>query len=128
MKSILVDTDILIDYSKGYDRFLGDFLSQQTKGIIELFICTVTIAEFMTNNSLSDSVRREKAMAFLDLFTVKHIGKAIGYLAGTYLREQMTDYLGDALIAAVAVDGNMELATRNVRDFRKIPGLVLLKI
>ena len=112
MKKILVDTDILIDYSKGYDRSLGTLLERQTKGEIELFVTPVNITEFMTDKSLSDSKRREKAVAFLDLFTVKETGKAIGLLAGQYLREGKTDYLGDSIIAATAVSGVMILATR----------------
>ena len=123
MKKILVDTDILIDYSKGYDRFLGDLLRKQEEGSVELFVTPVNIAEYMTDTGLSDYKGLEKAVAFFDFFTVKEIGKTVGILAGQYLRDGKTDYLGDALVAAVAVDGGMTLVTRNIRHFQKIPRL-----
>lgn len=126
MKKILVDTDILIDYSKGYDRFLGDLLRKQEEGSVELFVTPVNIAEYMTDSGLRDPKRREQAAAFLDFFTVKEIGKTVGLLAGQYLRDGKMDYLGDALVAAVAVDGGMTLVTRNIRHFQKIPKLSYL--
>ncbi len=125
MKKILVDTDILIDYSKGYDRFLGTLLERQSKGEIELFVTPVNITEFMTDTSLTEPKRREKAVAFLDLFTVKETGRAIGLLAGQYLRERKTEYLGDSMIAASAVSAGMSLATRNRKHFKNIPGLMI---
>lgn len=125
MKKILVDTDILIDYSKGYDRFLGSLLARQRKGEIELFVTPVNITEFMTDTSLSDSKRREKAVAFLDLFTVKEAGKSIGLLAGQFLRERKTEYLGDSIIASSAINGGMTLATRNRKHFKNVPGLLM---
>lgn len=125
MKKILVDTDILIDYSKGYDRFLGALLGKQTKGEVELFVTPVTITEFMTDTSLTDTKRREKAVAFLDLFTVKETGRVIGLLAGQFLREGKTEYLGDSMIAASAISVGMSLATRNHKHFKNIPGLFI---
>lgn len=126
MKKILVDTDVLIDYSKGYDRFLGGLLRKQDEAKVELFVTPVNIAEFMTDKSLSDVKRREQAEGFLNLFTLKEIGKTLGLLAGQYLREGRTDYLGDALVAATAVADGMALATRNRRHFGKIPRLSMV--
>lgn len=126
MKKILVDTDILIDYSKGYDRRLGTFLTKQEHGEAELFVTPVTIAEFMTDNSLHNKKKRHLAEAFLSLFTVREIGKSAGMLAGQFLREGKTDFLGDALIAGVAVDAGLTLATSNTHHFRSIPGIVLV--
>lgn len=125
MKNILVDTDVLIDFSKGYDRFLGGLLKKQEERTVELFVTPVNITEFMTDMGLRDSKRQEQAEAFFDLFTVKEIGKTIGLLAGQYLRDGKTDYLGDALIAASAVTGGFSLATRNTLHFSNIPGLSL---
>lgn len=123
MKKILVDTDVLIDYSKGYDRLLGELFVKQQKGLVELYISPVNIAEYTTDKQLNDPKRREQAAAFLDFFTIQEISRAVGFLAGSYLREGKTNYLGDALIAACAVEFDMTIVTRNKRHFRNIPGL-----
>lgn len=43
----------------------------------------------------------------------------------TLLRQQRRMTLGDALIAATALEYSLELATRNTSDFAAIPGLLV---
>ncbi|MBI5620619.1 PIN domain-containing protein [Candidatus Gottesmanbacteria bacterium] len=125
MTSIFVDTDIIIDYSKGHSRFLETLLAGQERGDMELFINPVVVAEFMTDRSLRDEKKRSQAAEFLQFFSLKDVTKFIGVLAGELLREGQTAFLGDAMIAATCVINKFQLATRNIKHFKTVPSLVL---
>lgn len=123
MSEIFIDTDILIDYSKGHSRLLKNFLVAQNKGEVELFVNAVVVAEFMNGRSLKEDSRHAKAQEFLQFFSLKDITKRAGFLAGEFLREGKVSQLGDAMIAATCVVHNIPLATRNSKLFRKISSL-----
>lgn len=123
MSEIFVDTDILIDYSKGHSRLLKNLLLAQERGEAELFVNAVVVAEFMNDRSLEDDTRHAKAQEFLQFFSLKDITKRIGFLAGEFLRGDKVSQLGDAMIAATCVVHNIVLATRNSKHFRKISSL-----
>lgn len=127
MKPIFVDTDILIDYSKGHSRFLETLLAGQERGETELFINPVVVAEFMTDRSLRDEKKRLLAQEFLQLFSIKDVTKSVGIVAGELLREGLAGFLGDAMIAATCTVNKFQLATNNVKHFNKIPSLQLYK-
>lgn len=123
MLKVLVDTDVLIDYSKGYAGALEELLESQTKSQAELFINPVVIAEFYTDQKLKNKHRREKAAEFLSFFKIINISGKVGSLAGALLRENQVAFLGDALIAATAVTEKLKLATRNKKHFQNVPDL-----
>jgi len=125
MYKILVDTDILIDFSKGKDSQLMSLFELQTKGHVELYISPVNITEFLNDLLLSDSEKLKLATNFLEKFKVLKIGKKTGILAGQILRTKQTSYIGDALIGAVCIENEVELLTRNKKHFEKITGLKL---
>ena len=125
---ILVDTDVLIDYSKGHSRHLETLLQKQKEGSIELFINPVIIAEFLTDHSLQTKGREEKAMEFLNLFSVVDLSKKIGVTAGRLLRTKKSVFLGDALIGATCLIHDYTLATGNTKHFTGIPNLHLRAI
>lgn len=125
MIQILVDTDILIDYSKGHSRFLEALLTGQERGNMELFINPVVVAEFMTDRTLRDEKKHLQASEFLQLFSLKDVTKSVGFAAGKLLREGHVLFLGDAMIAATCVVNNFQLATRNIRHFNKVPSLLI---
>lgn len=124
MTKIFVDTDVLIDYSKGHDRHLEKLLNEQIQGNFELFINPIVVAEFLTDRNLKDNKKKlTKALEFLNLFSIRDIGRKIGTTAGELLREEKTSFIGDALIAATCINSKLQLATNNKRHFSKIPGL-----
>lgn len=123
MLKILVDTDVLIDYSKGYAGTLEELFESQAKAQAELFINPVVIVEFYTDQKLKNKHRREKAGEFLRFFKVVNISGKIGSLAGELLRENRVSFLGDALIAATAITEKLKLATRNKKHFQNVPDL-----
>jgi predicted nucleic acid-binding protein len=120
---ILVDTDILIDFTKGYDHLLKTLLQQQTKGKTELYTTPVIVAEFFTDLQLADTDKHHQAQQFINYFTLLPITKRIGLTAGDLLRTGHPHTLGDALIAATCLIHHLHLATRNRKHFQKIPQL-----
>lgn len=123
MINILVDTDILIDYSKGHDKLLESLLEKQNNNELELWINPVIIAEFFNDIHLKNKDLFDNAVEFISLFRVAQISKKTGLLAGEILREEKTSFLGDALIAATCISEKLLLATGNKKHFSKIPGL-----
>lgn len=123
MLKILVDTDVLIDYSKGFAGILEELFEKQAKSQVELFINPVIIAEFYTDKKLKNKQGRDKAGEFLSFFKVINISEKIGARAGELLRENRVLFLGDALIAATAITEKLKLATRNKKHFQNVQGL-----
>ena len=123
MYKILVDTDVLIDFSKGKSLFLKHLLLLQNKGKADLFITPVNITEFLNDELLVDEGKFEEAGEFLGNFKTLVISKQIGVLAGKCLREKETSYIADALVAASCVEKKLVLATRNIKHFQRITNL-----
>ena len=120
--NILVDTDVLIDYSKSRDKVLDDLRDNGH----HLYLSPINIAEFLNNRSIINNPRRqEQADEFVSSFRVANINIQTAKMAGLILRSVNNSYLGDAFIAAVCVENNFQLLTRNKKHFEKIKGLKL---
>lgn len=123
MDRILIDTDVLIDFTKGKSDVLLGLLDKQRGKKVKLYINPVIVAEFLTDESLKDNKKKQKAYSFLNYFETLSVSKKMGLLAGEYLRKRVTSTLGDAFISATCVEGGLLLATRNKRHFKKVPKL-----
>ena len=126
MENILVDTNILIDYSKSKSIFLKELLHKQTAGKVRLFINPVILSEFFTDSSLKNKIKYEYALEFITNFSVIDLNKKIGILSGEYRRNKAVDYIADALIAATCIKNKFILATRNKKHFTKIKGIRII--
>lgn len=122
MKRIFIDTNILIDYSKGYENVLRKLLTD-TDPDLELCINPIVIAEFFSDRNLKKRNKYQEAKEFIGLFQTLDTTRDIGILAGSYIAEQKAVYIGDSLIAATCVIEQCDLYTSNTKDFSKIPKL-----
>lgn len=122
-KNLLVDTNILIDFSKGQSQLLGKYLTAEEW---QLVINPVIVAEFLNDKWLINRTKQKKAEEFISLFKCVGINKEEGIKTGELIRSGQADYLGDALIAATCLTGKMPLLTRNQKHFKKVKGLKLL--
>ncbi len=123
MKSIFIDTDVLIDYSKGRSRLLEKLLDLQNEGKAKLLVNPVVVAEYFTDNTLDKKHAYELAEEFIGQCTVKEITKKMGLVAGELLRRKQVLFLGDALVSASCLVDKLALVTRNRRHFAGVPGL-----
>lgn len=112
---LLVDTDVCIDHLAGVRRL------PRSPG--RLAYSVITRAELVAGADGDEpSVRR--LLAGMDEIPVD---RRIADRAGLLRRQVPSLRLPDALIAASALVHGIALATRNQRDFRRVPGLRLRK-
>ena|SRR3989344_2314472 len=124
MKNTLVDTDVLIDFSKRKDKILKKYFGKKDQW--QLWVNPVIVAEWFNNRELCNTEKLEKAKVFIDLFNCAEIGKEEGERAGALIRNNEINYLGDALIAATCLVKNASLITRNIKHYKNVKGLKLL--
>jgi len=117
---VLIDTDILIDYSKDRDTVLDKLLSEKN---VELYVNPVVIAEFLADQNLVSQKKLDEALDFLSRFKMININKKIGIETGRIMRKVPSLNWKDAMIAACCLVENCRLATRNQKHFNKITGL-----
>ena len=117
MKSVLVDSDILIEVSRATDVAVLARWDQLSQSDTALLCSPVTVAE------LWHGARPREHPTLNALFVAVHcisIDINIGQRAGDYLRQYGKSHhveLGDALIAATAFIHKLELWTRNRKHY-----------
>ena len=112
MVDLLVDTDVLIDHLRGARRF--------EPGTAAIACSTVTRAELFAGRASEEDAVRTLLAPFHEL----PVDRSVAELGGR-LRRDHGVRIADALIAATALVHDLELLTRNVRDFAHVPGLSL---
>jgi predicted nucleic acid-binding protein len=117
LKSVLIDSDILIEVSRARDEAIlarWDLLSQ---GDTALLCSPVTVAELRHGARAAEQATLNALFA---AFNCIPIDMKIGQRAGDYLRQYAKSHhveLGDALIAATVSVHKLELWTRNRRHY-----------
>lgn len=109
MKNYLLDSVILIDHFNGRPEATSFLLEHRETAAISV----ITRAEVLTG---FDPVGEVQAKAFLKLFPIHVLTEEDADLAARLRREQRWK-LPDALQAAVAINRQLILATRNSKDF-----------
>jgi predicted nucleic acid-binding protein len=125
MDRFLVDTDVLIDISKG-NADAADFLDNLAG---DLFISRVATMELI----IGAWNKKEQAAVenFIARFEVHEITESIGQQAYGLVKQLAKSHgmtLADALIAATALEDNLILVSRNEKHFRAVKGLKFSKV
>jgi tRNA(fMet)-specific endonuclease VapC len=123
MLDVLVDTDVLIDFSKGFFDALSSLFELQGQGKARLWVTPVVVAEFTNDQRLSQKDKMMEMKDFLQHFEMLNDDKKVGFRAGELLRLGQVNYLGDAMVAAVCLEKGKVLLTRNKKHFEKVVGL-----
>lgn len=120
---IVIDTSVIIDYLRTKNLQSLFIRIEKTH---EIVLSLITVAELYSGRSVQkegddketlDGIVGGAEIIIPDLTAVKSVGK---------LRAEYKISLGDAFVAALALDLNVPLATLDVRDFKKIEGLKML--
>jgi predicted nucleic acid-binding protein len=117
LKSVLIDSDILIGVSRARDSGILTKWDALSRASTVLFCSPVTIAE------LWHGARQQEDGILQALFAAVQsipIDAEIGQRAGVFLRQYAKSHgveLGDALIAATACLHDLQLWTRNRRHY-----------
>ena len=119
----LVDTDVLIWNLRGNERAAERLDQAQDLGISA--VTYMELVQGLRNNAEFRQLRQ--AMRFWDA-TFIHIDTAISARASMLMEQHaLADslQLGDALIAATALETGRTLLTGNVKHYRRLPALEL---
>ncbi|MBN1317889.1 MAG: type II toxin-antitoxin system VapC family toxin [Anaerolineales bacterium] len=119
-KSVLLDTDVLIDYLRGHHKAV-DLVTACSSQII---LSAIVVAE------LYAGVKGEKELRILDnfisLFRIVPVSVEIARAGGLYKKEYAPSHgvgLADGILAATAVAEQAEFKTLNVKHYPMIKGL-----
>ena len=128
MKKYLLDTNICIYFLKGqFDLYK----KIEDAGEENCFVSEITIAEL--KYGVEKSIQKEKNKGILEKFQTKFTVLPIFTALDIYAKEKarlkakgkiLDDF--DLLIGATAISNNLILATRNVSDFNRLDGIVLV--
>jgi len=119
----LIDSNVLIDYMAGLIPEKGsDFVENLFN--LQFLISVVTKIEVLGYNDLP---HKTAAMSnFVSLSEILPLNEIVTDKTIELKRSFRKMKLGDAIIAATAITGNLALITRNVDDFKFIPSLTVL--
>ena len=117
--SLLVDTDIFIDYFNT-GRFHALFDSHR----FTVYYSAITKKELLTKPGLRDT-ERESILAELNRCRLIALSDSITARYSDLRCRHPSLEKGDALIAATALVKHLPLMTRNKRHFRVVSGLIL---
>ena len=119
-----IDTNILIAYVGGEEKVISQIKKWRNTGVT-LFVSSVTECEMLSYPKLSFEEEMKIENFLKDHFVVMPFDSFRAKLAAQVRRKIPSLKLPDAAIAALALETNTLLVTRNTRDFKKIPGLSL---
>ena len=116
---ILIDSNIIIYAAKSENEFIHNLFINEN-----LAVSIITKIEVLGYHSLkaSDKNLLMKLFNTLEILPLSDgcVNKAIA------LREKQNLSLGDAIIAATAIENELKLVTRNTKDFEKIKSIKLI--
>jgi len=117
LKSVLVDSDILIEVSRAQDDGVVARWDQLSRSDTPLLCSPVTVAELWHGARPHEQQTLEALFAAINCIP---IDTNIGIRAGEYLRQYAKSHhveLGDAFIAATVSLHNLQLWTRNRKHY-----------
>jgi predicted nucleic acid-binding protein len=123
---VLIDSDILIDASRGIAQAI-QILEEYNRTHI-LSVSVVTKLELMVGCENKEEFR--ELNTFLERFEIFHLSEAISQKAVELFEEYRLSHgvlIADMLITSTALCYEIELISKNQKDFRFIADLNLIK-
>jgi predicted nucleic acid-binding protein len=119
-RSILVDTDVLVDFFRGHSKAVA-FVNANSSRII---LSAIVVAELYAG--VKGDAEQATLESFISLFRVVPVGAEIARAGGLYKRDYGKSHslrLADAILAATAEAEDAELKTLNIKHYPMIKGL-----
>ncbi len=120
----VLDTNAIVYYVNDDREALAILSSILADEII--IVPSIVITELWSSTKTSQT-EMQKIESFLNSTLVVKLDADLAQAAGI-LRRDYSMSLGDSVVAATALAARATLFTRNVRDFKKIPGLQIKKV
>ena len=121
--NVLLDTNIFIEYFRGSEQ-AKEYLKRLITEEEVVYFSAISEAELICGKSCNTQETKEKVLHLLSLFNKIHVDNKVAQLAGD-IRRRYDIALPDALIAASALVSESVLMTKNMKDFRRIEGLLV---
>ncbi|MXZ73334.1 MAG: type II toxin-antitoxin system VapC family toxin [Acidobacteria bacterium] len=122
-RPILVDTDVLIDFLRGYEEAMS-LVSVNSESIV---VSTINVAELYAGvRGGADGAEQSALDRLLALFRVIPVSSGIARLGGLYRRDYGRSHgvgLADAVVAATATVEEAVLMTLNVKHYPMFGGI-----
>ena len=118
--SVLVDTDVMIDYLRGHEKAIAFFTARDEQVVLS----SIVVAELYADvKGEAEQKSLDELISFLRVVPVTgDIAKAAGLLKRNFEKSHGVN-LADAILAATAESEKAELKTLNVKHYPMIPGL-----
>lgn len=117
---ILIDTNIFVDFLRGYKPAIEFF--ESIIGEENVIFSAITESELVCGKECGDYLKKEKLLHFLYSWNKIPVTNQIAVLAGDISREYGL-LIPDAIIAATAIVYKAELLTKNTKDFKSVDNL-----
>ena len=118
-KQILIDTDVIVDFLRGYTKAISYVENHSA----EIVLSSIVVAELYAGVRDDERARLDD---FVTLFPILPITSEIAKAGGLFKRDYHKSYgigLADALMAATAVTEDAELKTLNTKHYPMLKGL-----
>ncbi len=119
-ESFLLDTDVLVDFLRGYDKAEA-FINAQSSRVI---LSSIVVAELYAG--VKGDAEQAALENFISLFRIVPVSAEIAKAGGLYKRDYGKSHgvgLADAILAATAVAENAMLKTLNTKHYPMLKGL-----
>lgn len=119
-RAILLDTDVLVDFFRGYSKAVALINANSSR----IILSSIVVAELYAG--IKGDAEQTAIDNFVSLFRVISVGVEIAKAGGLYKRDYGKSHgvgLADAILAATAEVENAELKTFNIRHYPMIKGL-----
>ncbi|MBN2468249.1 MAG: type II toxin-antitoxin system VapC family toxin [Deltaproteobacteria bacterium] len=119
-RPILLDTDVLVDFFRGYGKAVA-FVNAHNARII---LSSIVVAELFAG--VKGNAEHAALQDFVSLFRVVPVNTEIGKAGGLYKRDYGKSHgvgLADAILAATAEAENAELKTLNTKHYPMLKDL-----
>lgn len=115
-EKMLIDTDVIIDYLRGYSKAVSFLSNVQTTH--QCYITTITMAELYSG--VREGTEKKIMDNFILEFSIANINSSSAKKAGLYRRDFGKSHgvgLADCMIAAIADDLHAVFVTLNSKYF-----------
>lgn len=124
MEKILIDTDIIIDFLRGYHLRTKSIFSKIKNLEIKAYISLISIVELYAGIEAENTQQEISLKQLLSLLEILPIDFNLSKHAGN-VRKKYRLSISDSIIAATSSYYKIKLFTFNVKHFTNLPGITL---
>ncbi len=128
MQQVVLDSNIIIDFTRKASPLLRVLIEKSSKKEIKLLIPAVVVSELIAGQETREKAKKRDLEILFSKFEFIPMNYNLSMITGELLREYRKLDLADATIAATALNLGAKLATRNKKDFEVIGGLKFFKL